>query len=211
MNLYAFSLQNPLRYVDPDGRQPEAEHLALREASIYHNLQGDPQIGAKVLNAVDEVVTTAVNGIQLSGAYLAPCSCRGDLIESAKANARDRDAALAERQATRLERAAQSSGSGRGRRQERLRQIGADPKTPRSDRGWIKQEQNNIKRGKQKSIRNPPGKELSHTRGREAAKGYDHVESPSHLKPKEHHVDQHKIDDYGRKNPQQGPPPQKRE
>lgn len=100
---------------------------------------------------------------------------------------------------------------GHGRRQERLRQIGNDPKASRSDRGWIKQEENSIARGKRSSIRVPPGKELGHTRGREAAKGYDHVDSPSHLKPQQEHRAQHKIDGYGRKNPQQGPPPPKKD
>jgi len=98
-----------------------------------------------------------------------------------------------------------------GRRQERLRQIGNDPKASRSDRGWIKQEENNIARGKRSSIRVPPGKECCHTKGREAGKGYDHVDSPSHLKPQQDHRAQHKIDGYGRKNPQQGPPPPKKD
>ncbi len=35
------------------------------------------------------------------------------------------------------------------------------------------QELNSIERGQRSRIRNPPGKQLAHTRGREAAKGYD--------------------------------------
>jgi hypothetical protein len=59
---------------------------------------------------------------------------------------------------------------------------------------------NAIERGTRDSIRNPPGKDLAHSRGREAAKGYDHVESPSHLQDRDLHRLQHKFDDFGRKN-----------
>jgi hypothetical protein len=36
---------------------------------------------------------------------------------------------------------------------------------------------NAIQRGKRSTIRNPPGKDLAHERGREAAKGYDYSHS----------------------------------
>ena len=45
-----------------------------------------------------------------------------------------------------------------------------------------------------------PGKQLAHTRGREAAKGYDHVESPSNLQNTDLHKTQHRYDDKGRAN-----------
>src|SRR5262249_28497925 len=89
---------------------------------------------------------------------------------------------------------------GRTGGQERLRQIASDPKTPRADRGWIQQEMNSIARGQRTTIRNPPGKQLAHTRGREAAKGYDHVESPSNLQDTDLHRTQHRFDDFGRAN-----------
>jgi hypothetical protein len=44
------------------------------------------------------------------------------------------------------------------------------------------------------------GKELAHTRGREAAKGYNHVESPYQLQNKDLHRAQHKVDNFGRAN-----------
>jgi len=59
---------------------------------------------------------------------------------------------------------------------------------------------NAIARGKRKTIRVPPGKEMAHTIGREAAKGYDHVASPSKLQDKATHTTRHRIDDQGRKN-----------
>ncbi|WP_437911070.1 polymorphic toxin type 8 domain-containing protein [Sorangium sp. So ce327] len=91
-------------------------------------------------------------------------------------------------------------GTGRARAQERLRQIAEDPSTSSADRGWIKQEQNAIDRGQRPTIRVPPGKQLAHSRGREAAKGYDHVESPSKLQDTDLHRTQHKLDDFGRAN-----------
>jgi hypothetical protein len=93
-----------------------------------------------------------------------------------------------------------ANGSGRAGAQERLRQIANDPNTSRADRGWIRQEQNSIDRGQRSSIRNPPGKDLAHTRGREAAKGYSHTESPSNLQDRDLHRTQHRFDDFGRAN-----------
>jgi hypothetical protein len=92
------------------------------------------------------------------------------------------------------------TGLGRTGGQERLKQIGADPNSSSADRGWIKQETNSIDRGQRDTIRNPPGKQLAHTRGREAAKGYNHVASPSNLQDVDLHRTQHKFDNFGRKN-----------
>lgn len=89
---------------------------------------------------------------------------------------------------------------GRGRRQQRLRELGDDPNVSSADRGWIKQEINAIKRGNRTSIRNPPGKDLAHSRGREAGKNFDHVESLSHLQNHDLHLLQHRKDNNGRKN-----------
>ena len=36
---------------------------------------------------------------------------------------------------------------------------------------------NSIERGKRATIRNPPGKDLAHERGREASKGYSYEQS----------------------------------
>jgi Bacterial toxin 8 len=91
-------------------------------------------------------------------------------------------------------------GNGRAGRQQRLRDLVNDPNTSSADRGWIKQEMNAIDRGAREAIRNPPGKELAHAPGREAAKGYDHVASPSALQDKDLHRARHKIDDFGRAN-----------
>jgi hypothetical protein len=93
-----------------------------------------------------------------------------------------------------------AEGAGRGGKQQRLKEIAADPKTSTANRGWIKQEQNSIEKGTRTSIRNPPGMDLAHARGREAAKGYSHTESPSNLQDRDLHKTQHKFDNFGRKN-----------
>ena len=83
---------------------------------------------------------------------------------------------------------------GRTGKQKRLRELGEDPKVSSRDRGWIKQEQNQIKRGKRKNIRVPPGKEMAHRRGKEARKGHGYEHSD--LQDKDLHKLQHKHEGY---------------
>ncbi|WP_431113404.1 RHS repeat-associated core domain-containing protein [Variovorax paradoxus] len=87
---------------------------------------------------------------------------------------------------------------GRAGRQSRLRDLANDTKLGSADRGWLQQEINSISRGQRSSIRNPPGKDLAHERGREAAKGYDY--NQSNLQDRDLHRLQHKYDDFGRAN-----------
>ncbi|AXA94510.1 hypothetical protein DPH57_01895 [Massilia sp. YMA4] len=91
-----------------------------------------------------------------------------------------------------------ANGMGRSGRQARLREIAEDTKLGSADRGWLKQETNSIERGQRESIRNPPGKDLAHERGREAAKGYSYKHS--NLQDRDLHRLQHKYDNYGRAN-----------
>ena len=88
--------------------------------------------------------------------------------------------------------------NGRSGRQSRLKELGDDPKLGKADPGWIKQERNQIERGKRSTIRNPKGKVLAHPRGKEAAKGYSYKESQLQLES--NHKLQHKYDNNGRKN-----------
>jgi len=97
-------------------------------------------------------------------------------------------------------REAAEEGAGRAGRQARLRSLADDPMLGSADRGWIKQEINSIERGQRSSIRNPPGKDLAHERGREAAKGYGYQHS--NLQDRDLHRLQHKYDDFGRANPE---------
>jgi RHS repeat-associated protein len=87
---------------------------------------------------------------------------------------------------------------GRSGKQSRLRDLASNDKLGSADRGWLQQEINAISRGNRSSIRNPPGKDLAHERGREAAKGYDY--NQSNLQDRDLHKLQHKYDDYGRAN-----------
>ena len=84
------------------------------------------------------------------------------------------------------------------RRQARLRSLADDANVSSADRGWIKSEQRQIEQGNRDTIRNPPGKDLAHERGREAAKGYDYEHS--NLQDRALHRTQHKFDDFGRAN-----------
>lgn len=90
------------------------------------------------------------------------------------------------------------ASKGRTGRQPRLRELSKDPKLGKADKGWLKSEINKVAKGKRKTIRNPPGKDLAHERGREAAKGYSY--EYSHLNNTKDHKTQHKYDNGGRKN-----------
>lgn len=61
-----------------------------------------------------------------------------------------------------------------------------------ADRGWIKQEKNQIDRGKRNNICVPPGKQLSHKRGKEAAKGFPYEHSD--LQNEALHKTQHQME-----------------
>lgn len=68
----------------------------------------------------------------------------------------------------------------------------------KSDRGWIRQEINEVISGKKAHLRNPPGKDLAHERGRESAKGFGYEHA--HLQTRSSHKSQHKFDNFGKKN-----------
>ncbi len=91
-----------------------------------------------------------------------------------------------------------ASSLGRSGRQQHLRNQLNDPSVSRADKGWIKSEIRQIDNGNRSSVRVPPGKELAHTRGREAAKGYGYEHSKLNLS-KDHRI-QHRYDNYGRAN-----------
>lgn len=87
--------------------------------------------------------------------------------------------------------------NGRTGKQKRLKEIMNNNKEASKFRGWIKQEVNQIKRGKRKNIRNPIGYDLAHKRGKEARKGYGYEHS--NLLDKKLHKLQHKFDNFGKK------------
>ena len=83
-------------------------------------------------------------------------------------------------------------------RQGRLKDLVNDPKVASSDRGWIRQEMNEVAKGKKAHLRNPPGKDLAHEAGREKAKGFGYEHA--NLQNRADHRVQHKYDNFGKKN-----------
>jgi RHS repeat-associated protein len=94
--------------------------------------------------------------------------------------------------------ASSNSSSGRSGKQQKLREVANDPKAGKSDKGWIKQEQNSIERGNRKSIRVPPGKNLAHDRGKEARKGNSYKDSK--LQDIDLHKTQHRVERKAKRN-----------
>jgi len=176
-NRYGYANNNPYKYVDPDGRMPvlvlvplilKAVDIALTAHDVNQSYKSDGVAGAG-----REIATAAMLAV-VPGAKLVDKAA-----ESVKATKGLADA-------------------GRAGKQARLRELANDDKLGSADRGWIKQEMNSIEQGKRSKIRNPPGKDLAHERGREAAKGYDY--SHSNLQDRDLHRLQHKYDDFGRAN-----------
>lgn len=94
---------------------------------------------------------------------------------------------------------------GKINKNKQLINLSSNHKISSLDRGWIQQELNMIHRKKcnqngniKKNIRNPPGKELAHDRGRERKKGYGYEHSQ--FKYIEDHRRQHKFDNMGKIN-----------
>lgn len=187
-NRYAYVRNNPLRYSDPDGRIIEtlwdAANVIMGARSLVANVATGNWAGA----AVDTVGIIAD-----AAATLAPGAPGG--AGTAIRAARGAENALT------VARAPQAAG--RAGRQARLRELADDTSLGAADRGWLRQEINSIERGNQRSIRNPPGKDLAHERGREAAKGYSY--KYSHLQDRSNHRTQHKYDNYGPANAERPP------
>jgi RHS repeat-associated protein len=169
-NLYRYAFNNSVNLYDPEGEIIPLVFLgawAVVEValSIY-----DIYETAKTL--MDDCVSTeeklAVTGLMLAG-LVGPGG----------------GYATAGKKAVKL---------GRSGKQARLRELVNDPKVSSVDRGWIKQELNQIKRGKRKTVRVPVGKELAHRRGFEAKKGYGYEYSD--LQDIDIHKIQHKYEGY---------------
>ena len=93
---------------------------------------------------------------------------------------------------------------GRSGKQARLKEIMEDDKVSSVWRGWLKQDANAMKRDSaaRPGLRVPPGTQLAHERGFEAAKGYGYEKS--NLQITELHKIQHKHDKQGRLNKDRG-------
>lgn len=92
--------------------------------------------------------------------------------------------------------------NGRKGKQQRLSELGDDPKVSSSDRGWIKNEKRHIRNGNRKTIRNPRnsrnskkrGTELAHPRGQRAKDGHSYKDAK--LQDADLHKLEHKYGGY---------------
>ena len=183
-NRYLYGNNNPYTFYDPDGEVAfvfiEAGSATIGLNSATNNFR-EGNYGAAAVDLVFVVADIGLMPFPVPGIF-------GVLRQSAK---RAPDVIGVVKKV------------GRSGKQARLKELANDPKLGKADRGWIKQEQNAIERGSRKSIRNPPGKDLAHERGREAAKGYDY--GNSNLQDRDLHRLQHKYDNFGRSNAERPP------
>ena len=189
---YAFCNNNPVTFIDPDGRfidtAWDAANVAMGVTSFISNVTVGNIVGAALDGAglIVDVAATAIPGIP-GGAATA--------IKALKVANSIENVAIANY-------AKKSTPKGRTGRQARLRELGNDSKLGKADRGWIKQERNNMKRKNRSTIQNPIGKVLAHPRGKKAAKGYSYKESQLQLES--NHKLQHKYDNNGKRNKDMG-------
>ena len=202
---YVFCGNNPIVRIDSDGKiwdtVWDVGNLVYDVgAAIYHHVTGDHKTakenwtdaGFDALAAVVPFVPAGASKVVKGGTQVARHIDRASDVkkgtEVASGVVKSADANHAK----------ELLKKGRAGRQARLKELGNDPKLGKADRGWIKQEQNQINRGKRSTIRNPKGKVLAHPRGKEATKGHFYRESQLQLES--NHKLQHKYDNNGKRN-----------
>jgi len=155
---------------------------------------------AAVTGAIKQVGKAAVKeGLEVAGKEAIKGTTTGVVKEAEKGLVKEGTEAVGKEGSKAAgETVTEAAKQGRSGKQKRLRELAEDPNTSSADSCWIKQDAKEIEAGKRKNIRNPPGKEMAHERGREAAKGYDY--SHSQIQDKDLHKTQHKYDDFGRAN-----------
>ncbi len=194
LNRYAYANNNPYKFTDPDGQAAETVIDVVSLGLSINTFRQDPGFVNGLALAYDGLAT-AIPFLPGGIGIVRQAASKGETLTQVVKQAADRGAAKAGEKAAE---GARTASSGRAGRQERLRELATDSKVASSDRGWIKQEINSIERGSRSSIRNPPGKDLAHERGREAAKGYDYKHS--NLQDRDLHRTQHRYDNFGKAN-----------
>ena len=195
---YVYCGDNPILCVDPDGKAIEtawdvANVLYDVGAAIYNHVKGDHETAKS--HWVDAGADVAATFVPFVPAGTTKLVKGAKVVKSAdKAS----DVAKGVDKVADANHAKELIKKGRSGRQARLKELGNDPKLGKADRGWIKQERNQIERGKRSTIRNPKGKVLAHPRGKEAAKGNSYKESQLQLES--NHKIQHKHDNNGKNN-----------
>ena len=202
---YAFCGNNPINRIDPDGKiwdtVWDVGNLVYDVgAAIYHHVTGDHKTakenwtdaGFDAIAAVVPFVPAGASKVVKGGTEVARHIDKASDVKKGTEVVSDVVKSADDNHAKELLK------KGRTGRQARLKELGNDPKLGKTDRGWIKQEQNQINRGKRSAIRNPKGKVLAHPRGKEAAKGHSYRESQLQLES--NHKLQHKYDNNGKRN-----------
>jgi hypothetical protein len=196
---YGYVFDDPISHTDPDGKVPccdleisilEAGFTAAGEVEGGSLGSGTPIAGGIIIGTIGAVASVYI------GEHLPSYSGSIGTAHSGGVPVMQRDAIpniVPERPAI-----VQTDNGGRTGKQQRLKDVANDPKESSANKGWVNQELNQIARGKRTSIRNPPGKQLAHRRGKEAAKGYSYKHSD--LQNEADHKNQHKHDDNGKKN-----------
>ncbi len=189
LNLYSYVYNDPVDRSDPAGTESADADWLQQTLALAASPSASNETGA-LADALDNLDANLV-GLGPAGGW-EEHAVEVPIVAGLRLLARGEEAAEA----------------GRVGRQARLRELANDSKVSSADRGWIKNEQRQIAQGNRDTIRNPPGKELAHERGREAAKGYSY--KFSNLVDRVLHKIQHKLDDFGRANnerPPEPPPP----
>ena len=201
---YAFCGNNPINRLDSDGQIWETiwdvGNLVYDVgAAVYHHVTGNHDAakgnwvdaGADVVATLLPFVPAGSTKLLKGGATVAKGLDKASDVKKSVNTVKNIEKSAYANHAKNLLK------KGRSGKQTRLKELGNDPKLGKADKGWIKQEQNQIKRGKRSTIRVPKGKVLAHPRGKEAAKGYSYKETQLQLES--NHKLQHKYDNNGKK------------
>ncbi len=223
LNAYAYGLSNPLTYIDNSGQLEnfalQAVWWRLRQAgAAYIRCFGQCLVSSATEATIGELWQYMMGdcepGFEFSGmAVLAMQNCgysclnprnwggkRAKTSKKSKAyenRAHGMGGKNPKAEANRVTNSGKNF-AGKQSRTQRLKDLVNDDKVSSADRGWIRQEMNEVAAGKKGHLRNPPEKDLAHERGRENAKGYgyEHV----HLQNRKDHRSQHKLDNWGKHN-----------
>ena len=196
LNLYQYSRNNPGKYVDPTGEIAWVPIL-LVAIPIIEGAADLVQLGVALYQATNNPTPSNIAGVGACAVdVVSPPGTPGSVL--AEMNTARPKGTKTYQTYTKTNSKTGSDSKGSQNRQQRLKDLLKDDKVPSADKGWIKQEMNEVAAGKKRHLRNPPGKDLAHERGREAKKGYGYEHA--HLQNKKDHRTQHKLDNWGKKN-----------